>query len=428
MGKVMFEKEKYNLELKEIVTDKFLKTVSAYANYNEGQIVFGVSDDGKVKGIENLRKDILRIEHMVNSTIEPRPNFEIKVKEISGKNIIILSVYKGKDTPYYYKGKSYKRSDTLTVEVDRIELNRLAMEGVNLNYEEKKSDKQDLEFKVLESKLKKVIGIDQLNLDILRTLNLYTNEGYFNIAAALLADENNYNFSAIDIVKFGKTINQILYRKTITNKSILTLYDEAIKVFEIYYQFEEIQGYERITKELIPKEAFREAIANALVHRQWDIMGNIQVSMYDNVIEITSPGGLPNGLTEEYYLYEHVSLLRNPIIASVFFRLKYIEQFGTGIKRIMEQYQHSLSKPTFSITENYIKLSLPLYSDQKKNLDSDEFAIYQLLKKNDGASREEIQISTKFNKSKVLRILNKLIAGGFVEKSGAGSQVTYILK
>src|SRR5690554_6351493 len=128
MGKVMFEKEKYNLELKEIVTDKFLKTVSAYANYNEGQIVFGVSDDGKVKGIENLRKDILRIEHMVNSTIEPRPNFEIKVKEISGKNIIILSVYKGKDTPYYYKGKSYKRSDTLTVEVDRIELNRLAME------------------------------------------------------------------------------------------------------------------------------------------------------------------------------------------------------------------------------------------------------------------------------------------------------------
>lgn len=219
-----------------------------------------------------------------------------------------------------------------------------------------------------------------------------------------------------------------MYRKTITNKSILTLYDEAIKVFEIYYQFEEIQGYERITKELIPKEAFREAIANALVHRQWDIMGNIQVSMYDDVIEITSPGGLPNGLTEEYYLYEHVSLLRNPIIASVFFRLKYIEQFGTGIKRIMEQYQHSLSKPTFSITENYIKLSLPLYSDQKKNLDSDEFAIYQLLKKNDGASREEIQISTKFNKSKVLRILNKLIAGGFVEKSGAGSQVTYILK
>src|SRR5699024_8254159 len=118
--------------------------------------------------------------------------------------------------------------------------------------------------------------------DILKTLNLYNKDGFYNIAAELLGDSNDFDSSGVDIVKFGKNIDIILYRETISNVSLLSQYDKAVEIFERYYQYEEIEGYSRVVKELIPKEAFREAIANALVHRECDIKGHIQISLYED--------------------------------------------------------------------------------------------------------------------------------------------------
>ena len=97
-------------------------------------------------------------------------------------------------------------------------------------------------------------------------------------------------------------------------------------MFRKYYQYEKIEGAERKCIDKIPEKAFREAIANALIHRMWDIPASIKVSMYADRIEISSPGGLPAGISEEEYLNGQISILRNPIIGNVFFRLKYIEK------------------------------------------------------------------------------------------------------
>ncbi len=94
--------------------------------------------------------------------------------------VVRVCVY-GKDTPYYYQGKAYKRSDTSIVEVDRSELRRLAIEGINMDYEERKASSQDLSFTILESGLKEKAGIEKINLDILKTLNLFNKDGYYNI-------------------------------------------------------------------------------------------------------------------------------------------------------------------------------------------------------------------------------------------------------
>jgi ATP-dependent DNA helicase RecG len=333
---VMGMKEKFNLEFKKEITKTFLKTVSAYSNYNDGQIIFGIDDNGDLVGMDHVEDECLKIENMINDSIEPSPSFKIEVEKIDEKTIIILDVMKGRDTPYYYKGKAYKRSDTSTLEVDRFELRRLAIEGINMDYEERKSSSQDLKFKKLESKLKEEAGIENINLDILKTLNLYNKDGYYNIAAELLADNNNMEFSGLDIVRFGKDISQILYRETISKKSLLSQYDRAIEIFEQYYQYEKIEGYIRVKKELIPKEAFRESLANAIVHRVWDINSYIQISMYEDRIEINSPGGLPEGIPTDEYLYGNISVLRNPIIAGVFYRLDIIEKFGTGITRFFK--------------------------------------------------------------------------------------------
>lgn len=426
---LVYTKESYNLEFKEEVSKTFLKTVSAYANYNDGAIIFGLDDDANVVGVkESPKEEALRIENMINDSLSPVPYFEMIIKEVEGKTIIILEVKKGKDTPYYYKGKAYKRGDTATIEVDRFELRRLALEGINMHYEDRKSSSQDLRFTILEARLKKEAGIERINLDILKTLNLYHKDGYYNTAGELLADENDIDFSGIDIVKFGKDINKILYRKTISNVSLLTQFDSAVDIFEQYYIFEEIDGYNRIKKELIPREAFRESLANAIVHRVWDTNAYIQIAMYEDKIEINSPGGLPAGISKDEYLYGNISVLRNPIIAGVFNRLNIIEKFGTGIARINKEYTHSISKPDFEVSENRIRIMLPVTEIDLIDLSEDENMVYDLLKEEVELSRKEIDLKAGFNKSKTLRILNGLVDKNIISKTGSGAKLTYKLK
>ena len=426
---LVYTKESYNLEFKEEVSKTFLKTVSAYANYNDGAIIFGLDDDANVVGVkESPKEEALRIENMINDSLSPVPYFEMIIKEVEGKTIIILEVKKGKDTPYYYKGKAYKRGDTVTIEGDRFELRRLALEGINMHYEDRKASSQDLKFNILEARLIKEAGIERINLDILKTLNLYHKDGYYNTAGELLADENDIDFSGIDIVKFGKDINKILYRKTISNVSLLTQFDSAVDIFEQYYIFEEIDGYNRIKKELIPREAFRESLANAIVHRVWDTNAYIQIAMYEDKIEINSPGGLPAGISKDEYLYGNISVLRNPIIAGVFNRLNIIEKFGTGIARINKEYTHSISKPDFEVSENRIRIMLPVTEIDIIDLSEDENMVYELLKEEVELSRKEIDLKAGFNKSKTLRILNGLVDKNIISKTGSGAKLTYKLK
>ena len=245
---------------------------------------------------------------------------------------IKLTVKSGLHKPYLYRSKAYKRNDTATIEVDTLELSRLILEGKNIRFEELPCEDQELTFDILSQKLKECIQIESFNQDTLRTLNLYNSIVGYNNAAGILADKNH--FPGIDIIKFGENVSVIHKRATFGNISILTVYEEALEVFRDYYQYEEIQGSDRKKVEKIPEAAFREAIANALIHRVWDMDSQIKVSMFDDRIEIISPGGLPSGITKDEYLSGKLSVLRNRNLANVFYRLGFVEIFGTGITRI----------------------------------------------------------------------------------------------
>ena len=210
-------------------------------------------------------------------------------------------------------------------------------------------------------------------------MNLYDNINGYNNAAGLLADKNH--FSGIDIVKFGENISIIQKRVTFEHISVLEIYEKALAVFRDYYQYEVIQGADRKMVEKIPEAAFREAIANALIHRVWDINSHIRVSMFDDRIEVVSPGGLPAGITAEEYLSGKLSILRNRNLANVFYRLGLVEIFGTGITRIKQLYAESLIKPEFEVSENAIKIVLPIFEMNIVNLTEDEKVIYKFLSK-----------------------------------------------
>ena len=330
---------------------------------------------------------------------------------------------KGIYTPYFYRGKAYKRNDTATIEIDRLELNRLVIEGMNQTYEEQVSSKQDLSFLQLEKELSEKLGTDKITADILKTLGLMKHDKYNN-AAALIADMNEY--PGIDIVRFGKNINELMNRSICDNVSIFQMYHHAMEFYELYYTYETIEGSKRVRKELIPNQAYREALANALVHRLWDINSRIRISMFEDRIEISSPGGLPSGLDEEEYLNGQISNLRNPILGNIFFRLNYIEMFGSGIKRIKAAYDDSLSKPGFRVFNNSIEVRLPVV-ESEITITDDEQAIIDILSTSQKLSRLQLEDKTGFTKSKTVRLLASLNNKGMVLRSGSGSNIKYYL-
>lgn len=415
-------KETRTIEFKETVTNTFLKTVSAFSNYSGGMILFGIDDNGKVKGLSDVKQSCLDIENKINDSICPQPDYTL---EIQPDQTIKLLVKSGVQKPYLYKSKAYKRNDTATVEVDILELSRLILEGKNIRYEELRCKDQELSFETLYCKLREHIQIHTFNQDTLKTLNLYDDDNGYNNAAGLLADKNH--FPGIDIMKFGEDISIIQKRVTFENMSLLQVYDKTIEVFRDYYQYEAIEGSNRKKVEKIPEEAFREAIANALIHRTWDMESEIRVSMFDDWIEIVSPGGLPAEITEDEYLAGKLSVLRNRILANVFYRLGFVEIFGTGITRIKQLYKDGLSKPDFEVSENTIKTVLPVL-EKNLGLTEDEKIIYKNLSKIMLKPISEIAPYIPFGKSKTTQLLKNMVKKGIIAVEGRGRGTKYIIK
>ncbi len=411
-------KENRFLEFKSEVSNSFLKTVSAFSNIGTGTIKFGYNDDGSVCGISNIDKTCLDIENKINDSITPNPNFKFEL-DYNNKTIDLI-VYEGLNKPYLYKSKAYKRNDTATIEMDHLELQRVILEGKNMYFEELPYDGK-LEFNYLKKIFKEKLNVE-LNIDIFKTLGLIDKNGKYNNAAAILADQNN--FSGIDIIKFGDNINEIMDRGTLNGKSIFEQYDFAFDYYNKNYVYELIDGPERKVIHKIPENAFREALANALIHRTWDDTPNIRISMLKDRISITSPGGLLSSVSKEEYLNGQVSKLRNPIIAHIFFRLKMIEMFGTGILRIKDLYKKLPVQPEFKIYDNSITVDLPTI-DSKLNVTKDEQKILDYLNKGILATSGDIVIGTGLSKDKVLRLLKNLINNGYVKVNGIGKATKY---
>ena len=414
-------KETRQLEFKSDISNTFLKTVSAFANYDGGQILFGVGDTGEIIGLKDPAETCLAIENKINDSIRPQPQYELSVNEKD--KTVTLTVEAGPAKPYTYKSKAYRRNDTATIEVDELELSRLILQGRNIYYEELPADTQELSFLELERRAKQEIGIKSLNKDILKTLNLYHDGEGYNHAAELLADHNH--FSGMDIARFGEDISIIMKRAVLEKESILSELEKAVELYRDYYQYEEIRGMDRVKVENIPEEAFRETIANALIHRTWDVNAQIRVLMFEDRIEVSSPGGLPAGLSEEEYLKGNISMLRNPILGNVFYRLHIVEILGTGIIRIKEAYKESQKKPVFEVFENSIKVTLPVISSI--NLNADEAVVYDVLRKNYPKSISEIMEEVPFGKSKTAALLKRMVENHYVTIVGSGRGTKYKL-
>ena len=404
-------KESRTLEFKSEITKGFLKTVSAFANFGKGTIFFGVDNNGNPIGLDNPAAACLDIENRINDVFDPRPIFSLKINK---DHTVELIVEEGYDKPYLCGGKAYRRSDTSTVEVDKLELKRLILEGQNLDFDEVPCQIEALSFTHLEAMLKESVGIASLTEDSLRTLGLLGKDGYNN-AAAILADSSP--FPGIDIAVFGADEDIILNRAQVSGKSVLESLAVAMELYESRCCYEKIDGTIREKIEMIPRKAFRETVANALAHRTWDVSAPVRISIKPDKVEVLSPGGLVSGMAVKSYLDGRYSMLRNPTLAEVFFRLGIIEKFGTGITRIKRSYEGNNNKPTFEVGDDFICVTLPILA-KTSSLSNDELLVLSKMSKHQLMARSNIDQLTGFEKTKTIRILNSLQAKGLIKGVG----------
>lgn len=418
--------ESKNVELKRAFSLNMYKTISAFSNLNGGSVYIGIDDDGKIVGVENIKKIKLDIENTINDVFVPRVTVEFITHKMDNKDVLELKVKKGNKRPHFYKNIAYTRTDTSTVPMDHNTLTRLMLSSENIGFDEVETNRSDLTFDYLEKVLKESLGLKELNKSSLTTLGLMKN-GICNNSAVLLSDNGNMKNSYVDLAKFKISNDVFEDRIMLDNASCLSYYFELLEIFNKYYPTLSLVSVpKRIEREQIPFGAFKEAILNAIIHRDYLINRGVQISMYEYGIEINSPGGLPEGINETVYLSGGTSILRNKTLASVFFRLGIIEQFGTGIKRIISNYSDTDEKPSFVIEDYQLKIILPVIGYEYHKLNEEE-GILAYLRSHPNATRAEMEKKLHIEKNSLLRKLNGFIEKGLIKKRGSGPNINYYL-
>lgn len=302
-------------------------------------------------------------------------------------------------------------------------------------FEEELSTNQDLHFEYLKSILEK--QNIEFNENKLKTLNIINLENKYTNLGLLLSDECPFSIKAS--IFSGKDKLEFSDRKEF-NGSILK---QAEEIFDYLNLFNKVKGeiidLLRVDTYDYPKYALREAILNAIIHRDYNFNGSILVSLFIDRIEVSSLGGLLKGLTLED-IYNGISETRNPKLANVFYRLKYVESFGTGIDRIMSSYVDNDRQPVISISDNVFKITLynRNYTDYSFILNEDtqfnsfgtskENLIIYYLKHHKTISRLDAERVLGLSKTRTSEILKNMVNDGMLTINGNGKTTNYSLK
>ena len=342
--KAVKELERQNLEWKRQWKDGFLKSICGLANTSGGILEIGRDDNGIIVGLENARELLEELPNGIRQTMGIVPVVELRSE--GGKQYIVVTVDVS-SSAVSFRGKYYLRSGSTTQELNGIELQNFIMrkqgktwDGItipNVNF----SDLDTASFrkfreKALASERLKKVDLEMSDETLLDNLML-VEDGKLTHAAILLFHENPERFVFGAFVKVGYFENDadLLYADEI-HGSLITMPDKVIETIYLKYfkGFISYEGIQRVETYPVPRPALREAILNAIVHRDYTTGIPIQIKVYPEKVIIYNDGHLPLNWTVEQLLSTHRSRPYNPKIANTFFRSGFIEAWGRGIERI----------------------------------------------------------------------------------------------
>ena len=440
----------------------WLKTVSAFANGIGGALIFGISDKEEIIGLDNYKKDSENISEIIKTKIEPLPKVTLKHYLIEDKNIIILFVHSGKETPYYFTEgghqTAYIRLGNESIPAKNSDLINLILKGKNRSYDSLGTDikKDNVSCKKLKSLYYLKTGNEFTDSD-LDSFGLVNKDNFLTNAGALLADEPIIKHSRIFCTRWnGLDMTSGIEEALNDNEfegSILLLLQNAENFIKVNTKKKWKKGNEsRIEMPDYPERAIQEVLVNAIIHRDYAVIGSeIHIDIYDDRIEIYSPGGMFDGsFIQEQNIMEISSLRRNPIIADLFNRIHLMERRGSGLKKIISSYQNAINytqekKVEFKSTQKDFKVILKnlnykvaiksgdkvaIKSGDKvaiKNQDEQLEKILEYIKKYNNCKTSDIENLLSVKSSRARKLLSILVSEKKIQALGQNKNRYYVL-
>ena len=433
--------ETNRIENKEQLNEDFEQEVIAFLNYKEGGIIYvGINKNGQVVGVENTDLTQLQIKDRIKNNIQPSTLglFDVTVETIDNKEIIKVIISSGTEKPYYLRKKGrtpegcYVRVGSSKERMTERMIEEMFARRIKNSLKEIESPRQDLTFRQLKIHYEGNGMI--LNDNFARNLNLLTAEGKYNYNAYLLADENNIS---IKLVKYlGTSKMELIENQEYGYCCLITatqrILDRLTAENTVYAKIE-YNGRKEV--EMIDSKALKEAVINAMVHSDYTLTTTPIIELYSDRIEITSGGGLPQGLSQEEFL-EGVTAPRNKELIRVFKDVDLIENIGSGVLRILDAYD----KSCFKFMDHFLRVSFkykenPFEYDSKNKVSTDdtindtlngtikltknEQQILNLIINNNQITREEIVNETNLSDRTISRAIKHLQEENIILREGS---------
>jgi ATP-dependent DNA helicase RecG len=328
-----------------------LVDICAFLNHRGGNLYFGVRPDGRVVGLTVADSTLLKVSQKIRQKLKPEIIPEIRERSDDGKSIIEVIISEGTHKPYFIDGVPYIRSGSESVKMPPDVLTRMIMEQQGYVWDRDicaGATLADIDPALVKSYLTRARQVRQIDLDpdtpvetALDSLELL-NDGRLTNAAILFFGRNPQRFidsAEIRCAKFrGDDVTQPYANMKVIGGAVVGQIDQT----ELFIRdniakaaWMPKEKFEREESWEYPPDAFREAVINAVCHRDYQSSGNVQVSIFANSLEILNPGLLPPTLTIESLKRRHSSKPRNRLIADLLFRIKYIERWGSGTTKMI---------------------------------------------------------------------------------------------
>ncbi len=331
-------------------SDSWVKSVSSFANTDGGVLIFGVSEYDVLIGLDDYNSDEEHIREMIKTVLDPTPYYDLVHFSEYDKDFISVHVARGEDTPYYVlKGEcrtAYVRIGYESIPATRFRIQDLVLEGLNISYDTLISGTPKVfsSFDDFSGAYYKRTGSPLRDVD-LYSFGLMDKSDRLTNAGELVADGYTVEHSKIICTRKknfdeGEHIEGLYHKEY--GGSLTYLLDRAVDFIRLHTKKMWRKGIDPKTNHPeYPEKSVEEALVNALVHRDYRVTDDeIHIDIYDDRMEIYSPGGLPYySLIQKENIYEMSSIRRNPILADIFARMNLMERRGNGLSNIVEAYK-----------------------------------------------------------------------------------------
>jgi len=438
--------ESQNIEWKENWKDEYLKWICGFANASGGKIIIGKNDKGEIVSLKNSKKFLEDIPNKVRDILGILVDVNLHKTE---KGDFLEIIVEPQPFPVNYKGQYHYRSGSTKQELKGAALDKFMLEKKGKKWDGvpvsnvSVNDLKNETFEFFKKRAKNSKRIDESiltedNINILENLRLIE-KPYLKRAALLLfhPDPEKYVTGAFVKIGYFQTDTELIFQDEVNGnlfeqveKTIEILFTKYIKAIISYDGIHRVETYE------YPKDAVREAILNALAHKDYSIGVPVQISVYDDKLMIWNYGQLPTDWTIKNLLQKHSSIPYNPDISNAFFRAGYIEAWGRGTIKIIEQCkEHGLPNPEFKNAgkDIWVIFRKNIYHKEyleKLKLNERQIKAVLFVKEKGKISNKEYQEICEVSKGTATKELRELIEKFNIlkRKGNVGAGTIYVIK